>query len=51
MSRQEELDADPKAIQQTEVVEKLKNVVRVNADITKNMFVLTKRPQNFLNEV
>ena len=40
-SRQKELDADPKAIQQIEFVGKLKNTDGVNADGTQSMFVLT----------
>ena len=41
LNKQKELDADPKAIQQIEFVEQLKNVDGVNADGTQNMFILT----------
>ena len=41
LNKQKELDADPKAIQQIEFVEELKNVDGVNADGTQNMFILT----------
>ena len=40
LSRQKESDADPKAIQQTECVGQLKNADGINADGTRNMFVL-----------
>ena len=40
MSRQKELNADPKAIQQIEFVGQLKNTNGVNADGTQSMFVL-----------
>ena len=40
LSQQKELDADPKAIQQTEFVEQLKNVDGINADGAESMFVL-----------
>ena len=39
LSRQKELDDDPKAIKQMEFVGQLKNVI--NADETQNMFILT----------
>ena len=41
LSRQKELDADPKATQQIEFIGQLKNVDGVDADGTQNMFVLT----------
>ena len=41
LSRQKELDADPKAIEQIEFVGHLINIDGVNADGTKYMFVLT----------
>ena len=41
LSRQKELDADQKAIQQIEFVGKWKNVDGVNADGTQSMFILT----------
>ena len=41
LSRQEELDADPEAIQQIQFVGQLKNVDGIDADVTQNMFVLT----------
>ena len=41
MSRQKELDADPKAIQQIEFVAQIKNVDGINADGMESMFVLT----------
>ena len=41
MSRQKELDTDPKAIQQIKFVEQLKDVDDINADGTHNMFILT----------
>ena len=41
LSRQKELDADPKAIQQIEFVWQLKNLGRINANRTQSMFVLT----------
>ena len=41
LSRQKELDADPKAIQQIEFDGQLKNVDGINADGTQSMFVLT----------
>ena len=40
LSRQKQLDADPKAIQQLEFVGQLKNVDGTNADETQSMFVL-----------
>ena len=39
LSRQKELDDDPKAIKQMEFVGQLKNVI--NADGTQNTFILT----------
>ena len=36
-----ELDADPKAIPQTEFIGQLKNEDGINADGTESMFVLT----------
>ena len=41
LSRQKELDADPKAIQQIEFVGQLKNLDGINVDGTQSMFVLT----------
>ena len=41
LSRQKELDADPKAIQQIEFVGQLKNIDITNADGTQAMFILT----------
>ena len=40
LSRQKQLDADPKVIQQTECVGQLKDVDSINADGTQNMFIL-----------
>ena len=40
LSRQKQLDADPKAIQQLEFVGQLKNADGTNADETQSMFVL-----------
>ena len=41
LSRQKELDADPKAIQQIDFLRQLKNVVEINADGTESNFILT----------
>ena len=41
MSRQKELDADPKATQQIEFVGQLKNTDGINADAKQSMFILT----------
>ena len=41
LSRQKELDADLKAIQQIEFVGQLKNVDGINTDGVESMFVLT----------
>ena len=41
LSRQKELDTDPKAIKQIEFVGQLKNVDGINADGTHNMVILT----------
>ena len=41
LSRQKELDTDPKAIQQIEFLGQLKNIDGINADGTQNMFILT----------
>ena len=41
LSRQKELDVDPKAIQQIELVEQLKNVDGINVDGVESMFDLT----------
>ena len=41
MSRQKELDADLKAIQEVEFVEQLNNTDSVNADGTESMFFST----------
>ena len=40
-SRKKELDVDPKAIQQIEIVEQLKNEDGINADGAESMFILT----------
>ena len=40
LSRQKELDADPKAIQPIEFVGKLKNVDGINPDGAESMFIL-----------
>ena len=40
LSRQKELDADPKAIQAIEFVGKLKNVDGINPDGAESMFIL-----------
>ena len=42
LSREKELNADLKAIQQKEFFEQLKNVDSINADGTQNMFILEK---------
>ena len=41
LSKQKELNADPKAIQQIELIGQLKNDDGVNADGTQSMFVVT----------
>ena len=41
MSRQKELDTDPKATQQTEFVGQLKDIDDINADGAQSMFILT----------
>ena len=41
LSRQIELDADPKEILQVEFVGQLKNADGINADRTQSMFILT----------
>ena len=41
LSRQEELDTNPKAIQQIEFVGQLKNIDAENADSIQSMFILT----------
>ena len=50
LSRQKELYADLKAIQQIEFVGELKNTDAVNADGTQSMFVLTILEKNQRNE-
>ena len=40
LSRQKELDADRKAIQEIEFVGQLKNIDVINADGTQNMFTI-----------
>ena len=40
LSRQKELDSDPKAIQHIEFVGQLNNIDGVGADWTQNMFIL-----------
>ena len=39
LSRQKELDADPKAIQQIELAGQLRNVDGINADRTQSIYV------------
>ena len=46
VSRQKELDADPKAIQQKEFNEQLKNIDGADTDGTKFIFVLTILEKN-----
>ena len=46
LSRQKELDADPKAIQQIEFVGQLKNIDGINADGAESMFILTILKKN-----
>ena len=41
LSKQKELDADPKAMQQIEFVGNLKNLDGINADGAESMFILT----------
>ena len=41
LSRQKELDADPKAIQQIEFVKKLNIVGGINTDGAESVFILT----------
>ena len=41
MSRQKELDTDPKATQQTEFVGQLKDIDDINTDGAQSMFILT----------
>ena len=41
LSSQKELDADPKAIQQIELIAQLKNIDGINADAAESMFILT----------
>ena len=41
LSRQKELDANPKAIQQIQFVRQFKNVDGINADGAESMFILT----------
>ena len=41
LSRQKELDSDPKTIQQIEFVSQLKNAKEANTDSTQSMFLLT----------
>ena len=41
LSRQKELDADPKAIQRMQFVKRLKNTDGVNVDSTQSMFSST----------
>ena len=45
LSRKKELDADPKAIQQIQLVGKLRDIDSVNADGTQSLFVLTSLEQ------
>ena len=40
LSRQKELDVDPKAIQQIDLVEQLKNIDGINADGAELMVIL-----------
>ena len=51
MSRQKELDADPKAIQQMECVRKLKNEDGINSDGTQSIFILTIKKKNQRNDI
>ena len=51
LSRQKELDADPKAIQQIEFIEQLKNVDGINADGTQDIFILTILKTNQRKEI
>ena len=46
LSRQKDLDSDPKANQQIEVTEKLKDSDGVDADGKESMFVLTILEKN-----
>ena len=41
LSRQKELDANPKAIQEIQFVRQFKNVDGINADGAESMFILT----------
>ena len=41
MSRQKELDSDPKSIQQIEIVGQLENEDVINADGAETIFILT----------
>ena len=41
LSRQKELDANPKEIQQIEYVGQLQNIACINADGAESMFILT----------
>ena len=43
LSRQKELDANPKAIQQIELAGQLKDIDGINADETQSMFVCLER--------
>ena len=47
LSRQKELDSDPKTIQQIEFVSQLKNAKEANTDSTQSMFLLTILEKNF----
>ena len=51
LSRQKELDADPKASQQIHFVRQLKNVDGLNADGTQSMFILKILEKNKRNKI
>ena len=46
LSKQKELNADPKAIQQVEFIEQLKSVDGINADGAGSRFILTILEKN-----
>ena len=51
LSRQKELDDDPKTIQQIEFGRQLKNVDGINADGAESMFILTILDENQRREI
>ena len=51
LSRQIELDADPKAIQQIKLVRQLKYIGGINTDGAESMFILRILEKTFLNVV